>query len=230
MEYLFDLLIDPIEITKFEPNEEKLDKLPDSFRQYPFNIPNFTKGVKCDKDCAQETNTDINHWEMSKEKRNKYFFELVEKYSNFYEYPDFDEYHLSKNQIWKNIPSEILNYYQHVYDIADIIIHQQDDLVDILGYFLPNFNKYKTNTVMFRMIFYLSYHYVEKNLNRTLIARYIITIKKKLKELQNENIQIMNYMTEQEISDYLCKFDNLWKKHCELITVSDNDMQLYQEN
>jgi len=199
-DYYDDLLIEPIEhiecVQKMitQPSHQK-NKCPDLFRPYPINV--ITSNT-IDEDTATI---------------NDGFVETLYNMAN--DYDDTKHYSMTKylTEDDAEIDSVSLEYYNLVYDIADIIIVSDINHIYLTKKILKKLLDTGDMTgkhIRLRLIMYMSYYLVLQNYQKFSFQKYIKAVIDKLVEYQN-NSTILNYFTQKEIKDYICVFKKMAK-------------------
>lgn len=197
MDYIYNMLEEPLECElNFQTELTVTDQYPDRFRRTRFNLSD----VQYKQDYASLailTNTDVKYWQMDQDDIISTINDIIGQYENL-SIHCFTDYLLGKT----NLNETILQYYRHVYDIADIIIaqsyiHDNSWIIRCIKELLiTSANK---NHISKRIIFYLSGYFIKMDSSNVAFKR---TVKDKSIEFKN-SYTVGQYFTPAEIDDYI---------------------------
>lgn len=201
MEYIFDLLVDAIEIDDIA----KPDPFPDLYRKYLFNKPHL---VLPDNpvDRAIITNTEEKFWRWSKSKLCRYLCKLVDKDVPLTEY---------LNSV-KTLDPKNAKYYDHVYDMCDIIISRHFEsrmLVEAIKKLLDKNSTNPSHYIIPRINIYLAVRFIEIEPKKMSMKKFTDAVIGKLKEFHNDEGLVWKYFTKTELDHYIAYTKNLINKY-----------------
>ena len=214
MDQLFETLVDAVETD--EASDLKIitkPKFPDLYRPYLFNDADLIFPLEAGQEHII-TNTKEIFWKMSINDLCQKLLEQILVYKSM-------EPHLLTNYLKnKTIPeSHLKNYYDELYDIADIIIIKHEDtqklIVKALQLLLANTSA--SNHVIFRMLMYLSAYYIKYSCRTYTpsMNKYIPVMITKIEEFKNEP-NIWKYFIRSELYKYSSFVNKCYKKHKQL--------------
>lgn len=219
MDYLLDLLEDPVEFDDIIINDDKFpDKFPDEYRPYPFNNPDFIF-VSDPKINAKSTNTKLIFWKCDFAGLQKYLKATIEK--KFSEELYYITPHLTNEA---DITPNIKKYYDRIYDLVDIIIvrhTQEKDIVDTLKIFLDLFPSSKKQDILVRMHIYIGMYLIKNMYGKSTYNRFIKIFLEKLFEFKN-SYNVDKYFTSTELNSFITLIKDLWVKHNKILGLCDD--------
>lgn len=213
MDYYFHVLIDPVEIDSSLIIPENPPH-PDEFRRYVFGLENFIISDNV-SDMIEEINTarldKINMGDILPCKK-KYWtdqFDIGHKlFTMLMQYKSFNEHYLTNVLNGKNIlDSQLKQYYEKIYDLADILSirarKNRSILTKVLGKIMNECQK--QNHIFYRLLLYLYVnliHLSDYSSRSPGFPKLESILETKIKEFQKEE-KIWKYFTKTELENYL---------------------------
>ncbi len=205
MNYVFDILIDPLECESLS-NVKLYKKYPDEFRQYYFDLTTKLEYIEDINKMAYITNTKKKYWSKDYDIVKKLELE-INKYSSLPK-------HLLTDYLNNETYLEAIHkkYYKKIYDLTDIIIISDNSDNSLLMSALKNIlsDGNGKNHILIRITIYLSYFYTKKYYRKKSLSIYCKTIKNKLKSFLEEP-NIFEYFTKNELQNYLSDIDKYYR-------------------
>jgi hypothetical protein len=216
MDYIFDILVDPVENELYPINKEN-QPFPDMFRQYLFGMKNLIIDDNAEK-MAQLTGTEIKYWH----KNYDLYGELLLLINKYLKLPKHYLTDFICNKII--LPEKIIGYYKKIYNIVDIIIAKSYFPLDVeinsllfnTIHRLVNYNHNKENHIYYRIIIYQSVYLIKILCGKKSMTRFIQTIIEKLQEFIVEP-EIWKYFTNEELNYYTQYVKKLNSKHTKIM-------------
>lgn len=225
MDYIFEYLENPVEAEDiiYSNSQPKANHpAPDSYRQYLFNNADFQLTGLCalsNQLKATMTNTDQKYWDINIDELINYIIDLAYvKYKNL-------PYHciIDYLDLECNLDNEIIKYYDHLYDMCDVIIARSfESRCSVLpnnmlkNLMEPNIQK---NYPVIRIIFYFSYYFIfEQKYGKFTMSCNInsfvkTSINKAIEFQSSSDFKIYN-LTAKELGNYISNplYDSFLKR------------------